>query len=51
MQNRKQGNIKNRNRHTKQNRKSNPKDSDQSVRRQNPEEKRHSEFSPEDATS
>jgi hypothetical protein len=51
MQNKKNENMKGRNRSSKQNRKSNQKDSDQSVRHQNPEEKRRGEFSPEDATS
>jgi hypothetical protein len=45
MQNQKNDNTKGRNR------KSNPKDNNQSVRRQTPEEKRQPEFSPEDAMS
>ena len=51
MQNRKNGNMKGRNRSTKQNRKLNHKDNDQSARRRSPEDKRRPEFSPEDATS
>jgi hypothetical protein len=51
MQNRKNDNTKGRNRTTKDNRKSNSKDNNQSVRRQTPEEKRQPEFSPEDAMS
>jgi hypothetical protein len=51
MQNRKNENTKGRNRSTKGNRKTTSKDNNQSVRRQNPEDKNRSEFSPEDATS
>ena len=51
MRNQKNGNTKGRNRTTKGNRKSTSKDSKQSVRRQNLEDKNRSEFSPEDATS
>jgi hypothetical protein len=51
MQNRKKDNTKGRNRTTKDIRKSNSKDNNQSVRRQTPEEKRQPEFSPEDAMS
>ena len=51
MQNLKNNNPKGRNRGTKVNRKSDPKDNNQSVRRQTPEEKRQPEFSPEDAMS
>ena len=51
MQNQKNDNTKGRNRRTKGNRKLDPKDNNQSVRRQTPEEKRQPEFSPEDAMS
>jgi hypothetical protein len=51
MRNQKNSNPKGKNRIAKGNRKSSTKDTNQSVRRQNLEDKNRSEFSPEDATS